>query len=270
MSSLFRVITKLDINLLRLVLENQHSYKNEIKEGYANLSLNSVKSIFNYKKNKNSFTFSYFDKKENNKFLYNGELFFKPFHSYLEGNTDELNIFYLLNSNSFIPQFLKTEILNNNNISFNLNLNAKRILNYSNFENILLNSKIQDGLIDVDGTEFEWKNYASFKFFDILIYIKDGELILDANTQINIKNNIELYKFLQSPKNLRKKFKKINFNFNFNFDQKILNINDFRIDGISNQKVTEVLRNITIKSDNLKNKIYFKNLLNEALKNYVG
>ena len=262
--------TKVDIKLLRFFLENQHSYKNEKKFGSANLSFNNFKSILNYTKDENIFTFSYFDKKDNRNFLYSGELFFKPFYSHLEGNTDELNILYLLNSNSLIPQLLKTEILNNKNITFNLNLNAKKILNYSNFVNILLNSKIQEGLIDFDGTEFDWKNYASFKLFDSLIYIKDGELVLDANTQINIINNMELYKFLQSPKNLRKKIKKINFNFNFNFDQRILNINDVRIDGISNQKVTEILRNITIKSDDLKNKIYFKNLLNEALKNHLG
>ena len=66
--------------------------------------------MINYKKNKNLFEFDYFDKKEDQKFLYNGELFFKPFYSNLKGNTDELNIFYLLNSKSIIPQLLKTEI----------------------------------------------------------------------------------------------------------------------------------------------------------------
>ena len=125
-------------------------------------------------------------------------------------------------------------------------------------------------MIDIDGTEFDWKNYANFRLTDSLIYIKDGELILDANTQINIVNEVEIYKFLQSPKKLRKKIKKIDLNFNFNFDKKIINVNDVRIDGKSNQKVNEILRNISIKSDDLRNKIYFKNLLNEALKNHLG
>ena len=265
-----KISTNLDINLLRLQIESQYSYKSETKQGFANLLFNNFKSIINYKKNKNFFEFDYFDKKDDQKFLYNGKLFFKPFYSNLKGNTDELNILYILNSNNIIPQLLKTEILNNKNISFNLNLNAKKILNYSNFVNILLNSKIQEGLIDIDGTEFDWKNCANFRLFDSLIYIKDGELILDANTQINIVNNVEIYKFLQSPKNLRKKIKKIDLNFNFNFDQKIININDIRIDGKSNQKVTEILNNISIKNDDFQNKIYFKNLLNEALKNHLG
>ena len=264
------VNTKLDLNLLRIFLENQYFYKNETKLGTANISLNNFKSILNYKKNKNLFTFNYFDKKDDYRFLYDGQLFFKPFYSNLRGNTDELNIFYILNSNTIIPQLLKTGILNNKNISFNLDLNAKKILDYSNFVNISLKSKIQEGLIDIDGTQLDWKNKANFRLFDSLIYIKDGELILDANTQINIINNIEIYKFLQSPKNLRKKIKKINLNFNYNFDQKVINIYDVRIDGNSNKKITEILGNISIKSDDLQNKIYFKKLLNDSLENYDG
>ena len=262
--------TKLDINLLRFQIENQYFYNSDTKSGLANLLFNNFKSIINYKKKQNSFEFNYFDKKDDQKFSYSGKIFFKPFYSNLKGDTEELNISYLLSSNSIIPLLLKTEILNNKNISFNLNLSANKLLNYNNFVNIFLNSKIQEGLIDIDGTELDWKNYANFKLFDSLIYIQDGELILDANTQINIVNYSEIFKFLQSPKKLRKKIKKIDLNFNFNFDQKVININDVRIDGKSNQNVTKILKNISIKSDDLQNKIYFKNLLNEALKNHLG
>ena len=265
-----KIYTKLNINVLRLYIENQHSYKSNTNSGSANLLFNNFKSIINYKKNNNSFKFDYFDKKDNKKFLYSGELFFKPFYSNLKGRTDELNIFYILNSNSVIPQILKTKILNNKNLNIDLNLNANKILNYGNFKNILLNSKIKEGLIDIDDTEFNWKNFANFKLSDSLIYIKDGQLILDSNIKINILNNIEIYKFLQSPKKLRKKIKRIDLNFNLNFDQKEINVNDVRIDGKSDNNVSEILKNILIKSDDLQNKIYFKRLLNKALKIYAG
>jgi hypothetical protein len=112
--------------------------------------------------------------------------------------------------------------------------------------------------------------YAKFRLFNSLIYTIDGELILDAYTQINIIDNNKIYKFLQTPKKLRKKIKKIDLNFNYNFDQKIINVSEIRIDDKLNQTVGEMLKNITIKSDDLQNKIYFKNLLNVALKNYAG
>jgi len=155
-------------------------------------------------------------------------------------------------------------------LSFDLNLKAKKSLKYNNFVNILLNSKIQEGMIDIDNTEFEWKSNAKFTLFNSLIHVNDDELILDASTTINITNNNEIYKFLQIPKKLRKKIKKIDLNFKFNFDQKTINISDIRIDGKSNKRVNETLKNISIKSDDLINKYYFRNLLNNILKNYAG
>ena len=149
-------------------------------------------------------------------------------------------------------------------------INAKKIFNYGSFVNIFLNFKIQEGLLDIDKTEFSWKNHADFRLFDTLIYIKDGELILDANAQINIINNDEIYKFLLTPKKYRKKLKKINLNFTYNFDQKIIDITNIRINDKTNQKIREILTNINIKNDDLQNKIYFKNLLNKAIKNYSG
>ena len=37
-----------------------------------------------------------------------------------------------------------------------------------------------------------------------------------------------------------------------------------------NQNVNKILNNVILKSDNLQNKIYFKNLLNDAIKSYDG
>ena len=55
---------------------------------------------------------------------------------------------------------------------------------------------------------------------DSLIYVKDGKLILDASSEINLINLDEVYKFLLTPKNLRKKINKMNINFTYLFDEK--------------------------------------------------
>ena len=65
----------------------------------------------------------------------------------------------------------------------------------------------------MDQTKFSWKNHVNFNLTDSLIYIKDGKLILDANSEINITNLDEVFKFLLTPKSLRKKINKININF---------------------------------------------------------
>ena len=134
----------------------------------------------------------------------------------------------------------------------------------------LLISKIKEGLIDTDKTKFKWRNFADFELSETLIYVRDGQLVLDGKLDININNYNELFKFLLTPKNFRKKIKKINLNFTYNFDQNTAELNNIKIDNKINRNVNTILNNVILKTDDLHNKIYFKNLLNEAIKSYAG
>ncbi|MDC0621923.1 UvrD-helicase domain-containing protein [Candidatus Pelagibacter sp.] len=230
----------------------------------------NIKSVAEYKTNKNYFEFKLFDKAQKSKFSYNGKLNFKPFHSYLEGSTTELNFDHLFSTNAIIKQLLETEIFNNKNIDFKLNISANKIKNIDNFTNIFLKSKIQEGLIDLDQTKFSWKNNVNFNLTDSLIYIKDGKLILDANSEINITNLDEVYKFLLTPKSLRKKINKMNINFTYLFDEKIININNIRINDKNEKNLNNNINKIYLKDNILQNKVYFKKFLNEAIKSYAG
>ena len=93
---------------------------------------------------------------------------------------------------------------------------------------------------------------------------------MDGKLLINVTNYNEIYKYLLTPKNYRNKMNKINLNFSYNFDQKIAELKDIKIDNKINQNVNEILNNVILKQDYLQNKIYFKNLLNEAIKSYAG
>ena len=87
---------------------------------------------------------------------------------------------------------------------------------------------------------------------------------------INIIDYNEIYKFLLTPRNYRNKIKKIEFSFTYNFDQNIASLNDIKVDNKLSQNLNKILGNLILKKDNLQNKIYFKNLLNDAIKNYSG
>ncbi len=265
-----KIYSKLNFNFLKLQIENFYTYKDDIKLGLADIIFNKHQSSIKYSINQNLFEFIFFNKLDNPKFSYKGKFNFKPFYSSIKGDTKELNLSYLFNSNAIISELLKTEIFNNKNINFNLNVKADKIKNFNNFTGIFLNSKIQEGLIDIDNTIFGWKNYAIFEIFNSLIYVKNGELVLDGTANINVVENNEIYKFLLTPKKFRKKIKKIDLNYTYNFSQKLISLNDIRIDGRLSANVSKIINNISIKNDNLKNKIYFKNLLNEALKAYAG
>ena len=93
---------------------------------------------------------------------------------------------------------------------------------------------------------------------------------MDGKLKIKVKDYNNLYKFLLTPKNYRNQLNQIDLNFSYNFDQKIAELKDIKIDNKINQNINKILNNVILKKDDLQNKIYFKNLLNEAIKNYAG
>ncbi len=262
--------SEINLNLIKLKIYNELSLDRETKIGKSEFFFNKVKRIANYQIEKNSFNFHIFDKIEQPSLTYKGEFNFNPFYATLKGDLEELNLNSVFGSNALIVQLLKTEILNNKNIDFLLNINADKITKNYDFRNIHFKSKIQDGLIDVDKSKFEWKNLADFELLQSLIFVKDGELVIDGKLKINIKNYKDIYKFLLTPRNYRNEINQIDLNFTYNFDQNIAELKDIVIDNKINQKVNKTLNNIIIKKNNIQNKIYFKNLLNEAIKNYAG
>ena len=265
-----KIFSQINFNLIKLKIDNELIFDNEKRIGKSKITNNKLKRIFEYQIKKNSFNFNFFDKKDQPKSIYIGKFNLKPFFGSIEGNLDEINLNHLFGSNAVIAQLLKTEIFNNKNINFNLNLNAFNVHNNSNFKNINLNSKIQDGLIDTDNTKFEWRDIADFKLSDSLIFVRNGELVLDGKMKINVNDYNKIYKFLLTPKIYRSQIKQIDFNFSYNFDQKIAELKEIKIDKKINQGVNKILNNVILKKDDLRNKIYFKNLLNDAIKSYAG
>ena len=265
-----KLSSKIKIEGLDIEIENQFLYGEKYNIGSSEFNFSNLKSTAEYKANKNYFEFKLFNRAQKSKFSYNGKLNFKPFYSNLEGSAIEINFDHLFYTNGIIKQLLKTEILNNRNVNFKLDISANKVKKFDSFINIFLKSKIQEGLIDLDETKFSWKSHVNFNLTDSLIYIKDGKLILDANSQVDLINLDEVYKFLQTPKNLRKKINKIDINFTYLFDTKVININDIKVDGTLNENLNNNFNQILLKENNLQNKILFKKLLNDAIRSYAG
>ena len=265
-----KFLTNLNLNFLKVKIENELISKKNLKIGKAIVNNKKKRSIIDYRLEKNFFEFNYSDKSDKKNYFYNGFFNIKPFYSYLNGNTEELELSELFNSNSLVIQILKSKILNSKNIDFKLNLKAKNISPLSNFKNFSLISKIEEGLIDVDNSEINWKNFATIKIADSLIFNRNGELFLDGKLNIKVNDYMEIYKFLLTPKNLRNEIKFIDLNFSYNFDQKIINLNDIKIDKIYNNRINKIMNNIILQENKLQNKIYLKNLLNEVIKYHSG
>ena len=155
-------------------------------------------------------------------------------------------------------------------MNINTSINSKQILPYKDLNNLVLNFKIEDGLIDINKSKFSWLDYVDFQISNSLLYVKDNNLVLDGNILVNVYDVNEIYKFFQTPRNYRKEIKEIKFNFVYNFDQKTSNLNYIEIDGNNNQQVNQILNQIILKDTALQNRVYFKNLMNKAIKFYAG
>ena len=152
----------------------------------------------------------------------------------------------------------------------NTSLIAKQIDKFEDLVDLTLKVKISEGLIDINETTISWLDTVDFKISDSLIYMNNNNLILDALVTIEINNYNELYKFFQTPRNYRKEIKKVQFNLRYNFDQYIANLNGIKIDGLINQNINKTLKQLNIGDNKLKNRIYLKNLMNQAIKLYAG
>ena len=265
-----KIITKINLDFVNLQIENSFNYSSDKKKGLIKLIHNQNKSEANYKFEKNFFNFNYLDKSQDQNYKYNGFVSLKPFFSEFSGDLGELNSDMLLNSNSIIIQLLKTGILNNKNLNISTKINSKQISSFRDLINLSLNAKISEGLVDINQTKFELKNYADFKITDSLIYSDNNNLILDALISININDLNEVYKIFQTPLKNRKKIKKIEFNLSYNFDQQSANLNTIKVNDVINKDVNETLKHLIFKDNLLQNRIYLKNLANKAIKNYSG
>ena len=265
-----KIISKLNFEFLNLKLIKELSYKNSYKNGSIKFIHNKNISEGKFDIEKNFFNFNYLDKSLDNNFKYEGMINFIPFFSEISGDVKKINLNNILNSDSILVQLLKTELLNNKNLNIDTIIKAKKIAPYNDLINLVLNLKIEEGLVDINNTKFSWSNNVEFQISDSLIYVKNNNLTLDGNILIDIYDVNEVYKFFQTPRNYRKEIKKIKFNFAYNFDQKVTTLNNIKIDDLMNQKVNQILNQFVSKDTLLQNRVYFKNLINEALKSYAG
>ena len=265
-----KIFTKVNLNLLKLQIENEIEYLEDSKNGLIHFIYNKNKSEASYKLNKNLFVFNYFEKLIDPKFNYEGKINFDPFYANLKGDTDKINLSYLFKFNSLTTQLFKTEILNNKNLNIELSINSRKIAQYQNLINFLLNFKIEEGLIDIDNSKFSWDKHVDFKILDSLIYVNNNNLILDGKLIVDVKNEQEIFKFLQMSKNLRPKLKNLELNFYYNFDKQTLDFKNIRVNDKISENLNNALEKIILKKDKLQNKIYFKNLMKKAIADYVG
>tara|TARA_B100001057_G_scaffold459508_1_gene509724 strand:- start:3714 stop:5207 length:1494 start_codon:yes stop_codon:yes gene_type:complete len=252
---------------IRLDIESETNYdKGESKNGQLNILFINKSTSLNYQLNKEMFKFQ----SKNNKNFYNGTLDFKPFYLSADFNYEGLSTKGLFDDDSILIDIISSEILNNRNLSANINLKIKDITNINELNNLNLKTFIEEGNINFSDSSIMWKEDLKIDFNETLLLVGDNGINLVGSFLLNFKNINNFYKSFQVKKSNRKEVKQIQLDFVYNLNSKSIRFDNPKIDNIQNTSLEEFLDNFNSQDDRIFNKITFKNFINSFFKAYAG
>jgi hypothetical protein len=257
---------KLGINIFN---ESARKSKNTIFGTNIFAILNS-KFYTDYTVDKNSIIFESKNSKiQNSNIDYSGLLLIEPFDFKLHVNLKDYEPINLFNINSIFDEFIKTQLLFNDNISANISFKINSKKRDTIFNSAIVNLNIMNGLIDFNKTQLNNNKIGYLKVLDSFVLNKKDQLIIKSNIEIEIKDLDNLFSFLQTPKKIRKPFKKFFINFEYDFLKDEMSFKTFKIDRSKNNiEILKIINNFNNnKAINLNN---IRGVLNKMISVYEG
>ena len=260
------VFTKFNSKKIRLDIESKTNYEKDTRNGLLDILFINKNTSINYQINKDTFKFS----SKGNKNLYKGLVDLKPFYLSADFNYEGLSTKNLLNDDSIFIDLINSEILNNRNLSANLNFKVKDITNINELNNLYLKTTLEEGNIDFSDSVIMWKKDCEIIFNDGLLTINDDAINIVGSVILNFKDINNFYSSFQIKKNDRKKIKQIQIDFIYNLNSKSVRFDNPRVDASQNENLEIFLDDFNSKENRVFNKITFKNFVNNFFSAYAG
>ena len=183
-------------------------------------------------------------------------------------NFNEFDVKNFLKDNSIFLNLINSEILNNPNINGEIDINLNKIKNFKYMEKIKIKNILEEGNIYFKNISTNWNN-------SVLIEIKDTQLLKEDN-KVNLIGSInfdfidldKFYRYYQINEKYRNEIKKIKFDFFLNVNEKILQINNAKIDNIDNEQINDFLDNLNSQRKNFFNRVIFRNFVKNFFEFY--
>ncbi len=249
---------------IRLNVENETSYEDQIKKGLLDILFVNKSTSLNYEIKKDSL--NYFS----NNNSYKGKIDFKPFYFSAEFNYNGISFKNLFDTDSILMDLIESEIFNNKNLNLDLIFNIKDIINIDELNNLVLRIGVEQGNISPSDSSIMWKDDLKIQLTDSLIIFDKEDTFLTGNILIDIIDIDNFYKSFQVKKINRKKIKKVEFDFNYNLNKKKITFDNFLIDNTTNTNVEKFINKINLKEKIIFNKITFKNFIGNFFAAYTG
>ncbi|MDA7562289.1 hypothetical protein N8727_01910 [Candidatus Pelagibacter sp.] len=200
---------------------------------------------------------------------YNGDLSINPFDLNLNIDLGDYKISKLFNLNSILKEFIKSELLFNDNLSLDIAILAKTNALGEIFDTAEINFSILNGKINFNNTKFINNNIGLLKLSNSNLFLENDKLIFNADLIFEINNSDRLYSLLNTAKRSRKEIRNILINLDYDFLSNEIRFNNVRID---NNKVSDKFLNVIegFNNNNFNNSIKSRRLLNELFNIYDG
>ena len=256
---------------LRLKIINENFKINKkSSSGINNISILNSKINTKYNIENQLITFESNNSRINNsKVNYNGQLAIKPFDLDLKINLENYNISNLFSSNSIINEFIKSELLFNENISINTLISIKSKIRDEIFHNANIRLNILNGVINFDNSVFINDDIGLLVITNSNLFLDNDKLSINANLSIDIKDSEKLFSFLNTNKKSRKEIRNIKFNIIYDF---LSNQIEFKNIKVNNNVLSDKLLNMIegFNDNNTNNLTKSRRLLNELIYLYEG
>ena len=205
----------------------------------------------------------------NNKINYSGLSSINPFNFDMKIYLNDYKILKLLNSDSILTEFIKSEALFNENISVNISMFVNSKKNNSFFKDARINFNVISGKINFDKTIFDNDNIASLELDNSNLYLKGNNLVFNSDILIVVKNPGRLFSFLNTKKSSRKNFRDVSINLEYDFLSDQIKFNKIKID--NNELSDQFLNTVQeFKYINFNNLFKTKRFINKLLNDYEG
>ncbi len=247
---------------IRLKIKNFFQYSNKNFNGNLEAQiLNDIKYFIYDIKNNSLFINS----KDNN---FKGEIDLRPFYLSLNLNFNEFDVKNFLKDNSIFLNLINSEILNNPNINGEIDINLNKIKNFKYMEKIKIKNILEEGNIYFTNINTNWNNSVLIEINDTQLLNEDNKVNLIGSINFDFIDLDKFYRYYQINEKYRNEIKKIKFDFFLNVNEKILQINNAKIDNIDNEQINDFLENLNSQRKNFFNRVIFRNFVKSFFEFY--
>ena len=183
---------------------------------------------------------------------------------------DGINTKSIFNDESLLVDVIKSQILNNSNLSANLTFKVKDITNIDELNNLILKINIEEGDIIFSNSSINWKDDLEIKLSESILNNNENEIELVGRLNLFFKDIDNFYRYFQLQKNSRKNIKEIQIDYVYNFDQNKINFDNTKIDNAQDSELENFIDVFNRSGEKIFNRITFKNFVNSFFNSYSG